>query len=265
MNIASNHSGDTIAILKYPNADLFDKDGRFLSSLEIKDDKGTEDMLLTERGYYLGYFHRHEKYLMSMYSNNNVHLADFVETSTDIIRNPLIAHNGNYLQQDNNYIYCLDIFSSSIYVINKTNPDDMTKYTIDMDNILTEDIAREVADADNKIHEYYHIASYQVYNGIVRGLIERNRDCYECYGFKFSISDKTITLMRHEGLDYDFICNYKGYFYKLVSAEQILSYLDSKNTYLEPQRKFLGKALNFLDGKVSLTDNYYIIKMRLKE
>lgn len=265
MNIAANHRGDTIAILKYPNADLFNKDGKFLSSLVIKDDKGTEDMLLTKSGYYLGYLHRHEKYLMSMYSNNNVHLADFVETSTDIIRSSLIAHNGSYLQQDNNNIYCLDIFNSSIYVINKTNPDDITRYTINMENILTEDIAGKVADDGDKIHEYYHIASYQADNGVVRGLIERNKDYYECYGFKFSISDKTVTLMKHKGLDYDFICNYKGYFYKLVSAEQILSYLDSKNTYLEPQRKFLGNALNSLDGKVSLTDNYYIIKMRSKE
>ena len=262
MSIASTSSGDTVAIVKYPNADLFDGGGKFLSTFEIRDDVGTEDLLMADEGIYVGYYHRQKESIVSLHSWETDGVVDIVRTSNDPIRHPLSQDNGNSLQQDGDKVYCLDIFGSAIYSIDRTNPSDVVKYSLGMDGILTEDIARNAAN-DDDLDGYFHISSYNVCNGVVRGCIERNADSFESYDFKFSTAGGNVSLMRHADMGYLFDCCHSGYFYRIVSAGRILDYMGRKD--MDGVRNLLGDKLNELSGKVSPSDNHYVLKMRPRE
>ena len=141
-------------------------------------------------------------------------------------------------------------------------PGDVVKYSLGMDGILTEDIARNAAN-DDDLYGYFHISSYNVCNGVVRGCIERNADSFESYDFKFSTAGGNVSLMRHADMGYLFDCCHSGYFYRIVSAGRILDYMGRKD--MDGVRNLLGDKLNELSGKVSPSDNHYVLKMRPRE
>lgn len=257
MNIAATRQGDSIAILTYPDAYLYNENGKFFSSLKIIDDKGTEDMLFTNDGIFCGYFHRQEKSLMTFYSKDMKLLANIVETSCNPFGESLGVANGHLLQQDDNNVYCLDVFSSCFYVLDKNNPKNIIKYSFGLDNMLTEEKARK-----EEGDKCYRIYSYQVYKGVVRGVIEYDKGFYD---FQFSISDNKVSFTNHKELDFAFDCSHNGYFYKIVSASNLLEFMDTEKIHKDAIRHLLGEALTTLNGKVSSADNYYIIKMRVKE
>ena len=257
MNIAGTQNGDTIAVLTYPNAHLYSKSGKFLNSIEIKNDQGTEDILLTDNGIYLGYFHRQTKSLMTFYNKNLNHPIFIVETQCNPFGEPLGVANGHLIQQDDNFIYCLDPFNSCFYVVGKDNPEDITKYSFNMDNMLNEEGVR-----CGETDRYKTIYSYQAYKGIIRGVLLHEKGNYD---FKFSLNDKKVELVNHEDLDFLFDCCHAGYYYKVISPIDLLEIMDSQKKYMDPIRHLLGETLNALEGKISPTDNYYIIKMRIKE
>ncbi|MDE5561834.1 MAG: 6-bladed beta-propeller [Bacteroidaceae bacterium] len=259
MNMASNAKGDTVAVINYPEIYLYNADGTFLSALGIENDSGAEDILLTDKGVYLGYFHRQEASLMKLYGKDMKPIADIIETPVAPIGTPLGMDNGHVMQEDGNSIYCLDPFNSCFYVCDKDVPQNVVKYSIGLENMLAETNIRDNTDMGDGI---YRINSYQVCNGVVRGIMEHNAGYYD---FRLSLSDKTATLMHHTDFSYSFDCCRLGYFYKVISASTLLCYMDTGRRYMEPIRKLLGTALSDLEGKVSYADNYYIVKMRQKQ
>ncbi|MBO5313872.1 MAG: 6-bladed beta-propeller [Prevotella sp.] len=264
MNIASSSSSDTIAIIKYPNVNLYALDGNFIKELKINNDKGTEDMLITNDGFFLGYFHRQGECLLNFYDKNFNHVANIIKTSSNPIRSSVSTDRGKHIQEDNNNIYCLDVFSSSLYVISKENLNDITKYSFSMPNMLTEEIVRNISEPE-EILKYFRISSFHVHNDIVRGQIIRDGNEYEVYDFKFNISDTSVKLMKHVDMGYMFDCSHSGYFYQILSSQQLLNYMDKSKGHMEPIRQLYGDAIKKLEGQISHTDNYYIVKMKALE
>lgn len=257
-NIASTYKGDTIAMMDFLNINLYNIDGKYLSSYPIKNENGPEDIFFTNNGFFLGFFHRQKEGILSfndMYMGNKVYI---VETPVNPTGYPLGIDNVQLIQQDGNQIICLDVLSSSFFVFDVNNPKKITKYTFGLDNQLTEDKARK----DVEEEDMFSITSYQIYNGVIRGIVESQNKFYD---FKFGLYDKTVKLMNHRDLNYSFDCCHSGYFYKILPAGAIIDFMDMKKKYMEPTRALLGKALSKLEGNISPTDNYYIIKMRLKK
>jgi len=257
MNIAGTQKGDKIAVLTYPNAYLYDNKGKYLNSIIIKNDQGTEDVLLTDNGIYFGYFHRQERSLMTFYSTEGSYKTKIILTPCKPFGESLGVANGHLLQQDDENVYCLDVFNSCFYVVAKENPQDITKYSFNLDNMLNENSAR-----NGETEKYSRVYSYQVCKGVIRGVIMHSKGSYD---FKFTLTDNKVELVNHNDLDFSFDCCHAGYFYKVVSPIDLLDFMDTKKQHMGPIRHLLGEALKKLDGTISMTDNYYIIKMRVKE
>lgn len=256
MNVGATTNGDTVAVVGYPDILLYGANGRYLTSLPLENNNGVEDVLFTNEGLYLGYFHRQEKSMMSLYDKGTMkHVADIIETPVDPIGTPLGVDNGHILQEDCDKVYCLDVLNSCIYVSDK-NTGKVVKYTIGLDEMLKEKDVREKADTEETA---YRITSYQACDGVIRGVIDHG-DGY--YDFKFSLSGKTIDIMHHNDLNYSFDCCHSDCFYFLVSANMLLDYMNKD--YMDSIRKMLGNTLDKRKGNISPTDNYYLIKMRLK-
>lgn len=256
-NMAASSSGDTIIMIDIPNVYLYDGNGRYLSTLPIKNRNGIEDVFWADNGLLLGYFHRQNAGILSFYDKHLEKKEDIISTSVAPIGYSFATANRNLIQKDGDIIFCLDGLTSSFYAINIKNSKDVTKYSFKLNDILTEEKARASVNVD----EMFHLCSYQIYNGIVRGVIAKRTECYD---FKFCLTGKTVELMHHKDLDYSFDCCHSGFFYKIVSAGELLDFMDKSKVYMEPIRALLGNALSELEGKVSPTDNYYVIKMRLK-
>lgn len=256
-NIAVSSSGDTIIMIDIPNVNLYDGNGKYLSTLPIKNRSGIEDVFWADNGLFLGYFHRQNTGVLSFYDKHLEKKEDIIRTSVAPIGYPFGTANSNFIQKDGDIMFCLDGLTSSFYAINLKNSKNVTKYSFKLNDILTEEKARASVDVD----EVFHLYSYQIYNGIVRGVIAKSTECYD---FKFSLTGKTVELMHHKDFDYSFDCCNSGFFYKIVSAGELLDFMDKSKVYMEPIRTLLGNALSELEGKISLTDNYYVIKMRLK-
>ena len=71
--------------------------------------------------------------------------------------------------------------------------------------------------------------------------------------------------MHHSDKSYGFDCNFKGYFYQIVPAYFMLDYIDLKKRHLESMRNLFKDKLEGFRGKVSMSDNYYIMKMKIRE
>lgn len=258
LNIAANSNGDTVAIIGCPDINLYSADGRYNGSLSIDNSNGVEDMIFTDRGVYLGYFHRQSQSMLSLYDAGSMkHVSDFVETPINPIGEPLGVNNGQILQTDGNNVYCLDVLNSCIYVLDKHAHSKVTRYKIDYDKMLSENEIRE-----NPATEASRIVSYIAHDGIVRGLIEHSKGYYD---FKFALHGQTIELANHMDWDYSFDCCHSNRLYRAVPANTIIEYLDKNKMYMEPVRKLLGKSLSDIAGQVAPTDNYYIIKFRVCE
>lgn len=259
LNMGATANGDTVAVVGYPEILLYAANGRYLASLPVKDNNGVEDVLFADGRLYLGYFHRQEKCMMSLYESRSMeHVADMIETPVDPIGASLGVDNGHLLQEDGGKVYCPDVLNSCFYVCDKSSTGDVAKYSIGLEEMLREKDVRDNADTEEKA---YRIASYQACDGVVRGVIEHGKGYYD---FRFALSDKTVDIMRHNDWDYSFDCCHSGSFYTVVSASTLLDYMDKDKKYMEPVRKLLGNTLGEMEGKVSPTDNYYLIKMRLK-
>lgn len=258
MNLASNAKGDTVAIVSYPGIYLYDADGNFLSMPDIENCSGAEDMLLTDKGMYLGYFHRQETSVMKLLGNDMKPVTSIVETPVNPVGAPLGVDNGHIMQEDGKELYCLDALNSCFYVCDKYMAQNVMKYSIGLDNMQTEaDIRSNTGATDGT----YRICSYQACDGVVRGVAEHDAGYYD---FRLDLQNHTATFMHHTDFSYSFDCCRYGYFYKVITASTLLDYMDKDKRYMESIRTLLGKALSDLDGKVSYSDNHYIIKMRLR-
>ena len=257
-DIAATSKGDTIVMVNIPDICLYNKEGKYLSSLPIKNEKGIENILFTDNAIYLGYFHRQENSVMAVYNKEAKRVADIVETQCDPIRKTLGVDNASLLQQDGDYVICLDALNSCFYVSNKNNLKDVTKYSFKYEEMLTEDIARKSVEDDEGL---FRITSYQFHDGIVRGIISNNTEYYD---FKFHLSANTVDFMHHKEYDYSFACNHSGSFYYIVSTDVLLYYMDKSNPSHSPICELLSDAFSELQGKILRTDNFYVIKMHVK-
>jgi len=256
INIASNERGDTVAILSYPSIYLYSGSGNYLSTLDVKNDNGAEDLLITESGYYLGYFHNQGEGVVSIYDKELSHITDLIKTSGKPTSNTLNVDNGHIIQQDSDYIYCLDPLKFCFYVSKDNNPNDVTKYSFRLRESMGYSNITDGNDANKP-----HIVSYQVHNGVIRGVVESPSGFYD---FRSALLSGKVVLMRHCDLNYAFDCCHHGYFYKIVDATTLQDYLNKDKRHMEPIRKLLGKNLSDLADKVTLNDNAYIMRMRLK-
>lgn len=257
-DIATTEKGDTIVMVNIPDICLYNKEGKYLFSLPLKNEKGIESILLTDNNIYLGFFHRQENSIIKVFSKDAKKAKDIIETPCDPIRKTLGVDNITLVQQDNDIIICLDAFDSSFYVCSKKNPQDIKRYSFRLKDMLTEDVSRKPEDDDNGI---FRITSYQIYNGIVRGTVTNNIDYYD---FKFNLSGTVVEFTHHKEFDFSFACNHSGFFYYLLPADALMDYMDKKKTYLNPIRELLDENLSKMEGKILNTDNFYIIKMRAK-
>lgn len=259
-NVATSFSGDTVVMIDIPDIKLYDSDGKYLSSLPIKNTIGVEDIFLTDKGAFLGYFHRQGTGIMSFYDKSFKNKKDIIKTPVNPFGYTWGAGNLNFIQKDRNTILCLDGLTTSFYAFDINSPEDVTRYSFHLDGVLTEEEARKNMGTEEV--ELFTVYSFLIYNGVVRGVILKNGECYD---FEFSLSGKTVELIHHKGLGYSFDCCHSGFFYKIVTAEDLLDFMDESKRYMEPIRELLGNSLSNLKGKISPTDNHYVIKMRLKE
>lgn len=256
-DFSATSKGDTVIMVNIPDICLYNKDGKYLSSLPIKNEKGIENILITDNDIYFGYFHRQEKSVMTVFNKDTNKITEIIDTPCDPIRKTLGVDNANLLQHDGDNVICLDAINSCFYVSKKKNPSDVTKYFFELNSMLTEDMARKGVD-DNGL---FRITSYQVQNGIVRGLISNDTEYYD---FKFHLSSNAVELMHHKEFDYSFASSHSGFFYYLVPADVLMRYMDKSSSYHHPICELLGDAFSELEGKILHTDNYYVIKMRAK-
>lgn len=254
-NIGADADGDTIIISNYSGIKYYTGDGQYLSTIEVESGNGPEDILLSDEGLYCGYFHRQGDCLMTLCNPSLKKIVDYIPTKCASFGTPLSVNNGNLIQKDNTLVYCLDVFSSSIYVTD-VNTKVVNRYFIKYDGILTEESARDLYHAS----DHSQIVCFQAYKDMVRGMIDTNKGSYD---FRFSLSDQTFDIMNHCDLNYSFDCRYKDCFYKILSPADLLNFLDEEKRYMRPIRKLLAEPLSSIKETLTEGDNLYVLKMRV--
>lgn len=181
-------------------------------------------------------------------------ITDFIPTKSSPFGTPLGVDNGNLIQKDDTLVYCLDVFSSSIYVTD-VNTQSVSRYSIKFDGALTEKTAKNLYYPN----EYSQIACFQAYRDVVRGMIDTSKGSYD---FRFSLSSQTFDILNHCDLNYSFDCRYKDCYYKLLSPIDLLNFLNEEKRYMDPIRKLLAEPLSAIKETITEEDNLYVLKMR---
>lgn len=263
-NFNTNESGDTIAVLLHKGVNLYDKSGRFLSKFEFKkNDEFWDDIIMLDGNILLASYHRNTDNLMSLCTNAGEEIATLVSQENNLL--PMIPVSHNQLQQDSERICFYDYASSSFY-ITKKNSGEIKRVKLKSDNILTEELMREEKNLNT---EYDHVVSFVYNDGIIRGrLAFRNANGNTLLlNFRIDIDKGIICLKRTYGIGYNFIAVHDGFAYSLVSPSFLLDLKNPKNKRPTTQRLLeqYSKVLNQLPDSVKETDNYYLLKMKLKE
>lgn len=253
-NIGANTVGDTIIISNYSGIKYYTGRGQYLSTIEVESGKGPEDILLSDEGLYCGYFHRQGDCLMTLCNPELRKITDFIPTKSSPFGTPLGVDNGNLIQKDDTLVYCLDVFSSSIYVTD-VNTQSVSRYSIKFDGALTEKTAKNLYYPN----EYSQITCFQAYKDVVRGMIDTSKGSYD---FRFSLSSQTFDILNHCDLNYSFDCRYKDCYYKLLSPIDLLNFLNEEKRYMDPIRKLLAEPLSAIKETITEEDNLYVLKMR---
>ena len=178
--------------------------------------------------------------------------------SADLIRD-IPSSWRNVVQKDGKRICYYDYYTSTFYIFNLENMSDSKCYSLHSPNILTEDKMRN---GNSDSYDYDHLVSFVFEDSIIWGIFKYQEIWYD---LKLDVNTGLCLLNHHIDMSYNFLCSHNGWYYCGFEPGDLLHIIDTKNNMYSATRKLLENALKPFAGKISDSDNYYILRMRKKK
>lgn len=271
-NMGATSTGDTVAVIDFlRQIQFYDSTGKYLFSKDDDEIRDVDDILISSNGYYLATFLRSKNNMLTCYDKN------FQEKATKITLDTLKFYgfwntaNSQCLQENNESICCLDVFSSTFHILKPDASDDINSYVLSNEWMLTNERAYECGIHDEKYGRVfcYVLSDDNVIRGVIRTPSMRLID------FRLNLETAQLELIRHlDNNGYLFACYHNGYFYQIWEPTQILHMIDPENEpeddkKLDPHmyrmREMLMDAIEPIKESIQKDDNPYILRMRLKQ
>lgn len=259
VNFCANSVGDTVAIMDYNYVKFYDNNGVFLRAEPLKGTYQWQGFLYTDNGFFLSTSNRGLETVLIQYTNNFKIDTCIIESPTVNVIRDIPSSCQNLIQINGNKICYYDYYTSTLFVINIADMKDSKRYTFHSPNILTEDKMRS---GKFDSFDLDHLESFVFEDSVVWG---RFKYCEDVYDFRLDVKTDSCILNRHVDFGYYFQCSYKGWYYLAIEPSMLLHILDSENCGQNSTRKLLENALKPFAGKISDSDNYYILRMRKKK
>ena len=260
-NCCSNTAGDTIAVLQHNSVSFYSGKGAFLGNMSFGNNEYWDDILLWNGNLLLASYHRNTGHLFSKRDLKGNVLANYVEQPNDLLR--LTPSVVNQLQQDEKTICFYDYPTSTFYLIDK-NTESIKTISLKSNHITSESQVRE---SNAHAIDHDHFTSYTYDSGIIRGNLN-----YISEGEVMSLNSKIDTqtmdmkLMRSNGRVYDFMAAHDGCFYSLLPSALLMGIqqMDISEVGYSEILKILKEAAVSLSYNIQETDNFYLLKMKIR-
>lgn len=256
MDIAANEKGDTVVIMTLTDFKQYDSFGKFLFSSPIEEDQRWECVVNVPMGYACCRNYRGTEYLAALYDKKFSSKHDLIQTSNELVTGEA-PFATNQLQCDGKYLCYWDMFNSEFYVSVLGCSDSTRRYSLCSDKMISLDTIEE------KGRDY--VSSYILNNGKIRGRMVYHG---ESIGFEIDLGADTFSFCDAGGLFLSFKDYHKGYYYSIVKPSDLLFFMNDEYTFVTkhtPSVEALRKAFSRYRDELSELDNYYLLKMRVKE
>lgn len=259
VNFCANSVGDTVAIMDYNYVKFYDNNGVFLRAEPLKGTYQWQGFLYTDNGFFLSTSNRGLESVLTQYTNNFKIDTCIIESPTVNVIRDIPSSWQNLIQINGNKICYYDYYTSTLFVINIADMKDSKRYTFHSPNILTEDKMRN---GNTDSYDYDHLVSFVFEDSIIWGIFKYQEIWYD---LKLDVNTDLCLLNHHIDMSYNFLCSHNGWYYCGFEPGDLLHIIDSKNNMYSSTRKFLENVLKPFAGKISDSDNYYILRMRKKK
>lgn len=254
-NFSATDKGDTITLLEYNTIKRFRSDGTFISSQTIDGEYGWDDLLMVKDGMMMGTYHRGYDHLLTMYNWKDKETRSFFPTNSEILKGSVWTING--LQKAGNKVCFLDMFSSTFYIIDLNHPEEMRSISLSSPQMLTEEVARTKKDYLNMNYDF--VSDFTFSGDVILGSMHYKESSYD---FRIDLKKNEFTFLDHIGFNYNNLYYHNGYFYKVITQNRMIEYLNVKFPYMKETKKIIEKAFKSDSIHVTELDNYYILKMK---
>ena len=251
-DMSSNRKGDSVLVMTFDDYMLYDANGKYVSSSEIKENVRLENVEITSNGIASSRNYRGNEWQVVFLDKDFNHVSNAVSVNPAcVVKNPPFVFNA--LQSCGTGLCYLDQYESVFYIFDGNNS--LRKsYTLVSDNMIT---------FDAKDDEKKDMVVYYVYTGerIIGEIIYNNEWCYfeidtENDSFRFGGKERPTFL----SLDY-----YDGYYYAVVSAAQMMNLTNEKMGFMNPvypSLDYIRRAFAPYKENLDENDNYFVVKYK---
>ena len=256
MDIAANGRGDTVAIMTLTDLKQYDANGKFIASYSFDEKQRWENLLYTPDGFVCSRNYRGTDCLVAMYDKGFTSIQKIVLTDEAVVTGEP-PYADNILQNDDKYLCYMDMFNSRFYVSEWKDLSHPHCYMLKSERMMTLNNVQE------KGRDY--IYSYILADHVIKGRMLYKNDSR---GFEINLEKKTFRFCDEEGLFVSFKDYYNSYYYSIVTPAELLRKMDEGKTFLNhftPSIDSLRKAFKPYKDSLSEENNYYILRMKIKE
>ncbi len=244
---------DTVYVLQYDKMKIYDINGRYIRTIELDNGNHWERIISSEKGFVCSSYYTGVQNLVSVCDKDLKTLYSFVNTEEKTfsdfpyLRNPIWCSHGKI-------IYC-NFFNSSFYVSEEGNSS-VICYNILSDRKMT----LEKAIAGKRRSEDLFL-TYAYDGNCIWGYMNYNKRFCR---YVFDISNDDFSVFLSTDILPEFHAYRDGYYYSLVSANDVLSIAKFAETKKGGGNERLYELFSPFMNKVTDGDNYFVLKLRKK-
>lgn len=262
-DITINPYEKKVLVLYYNKIKIYDYEGKFQKEVELdKNEPYNYKIESVKNGYVMSTRYEGFQYLVQLYDKDFQMQKRMVHVGKKRLTCNAPCFGRMSLDYDGKNVYFYDAYDSKFYIFNPENPDSLNCYSIKDENLLT---FEKVEDADKK---HKDLDCDEIFHGFCTN--NKSFGCYiidHSFGvYIYDFANKKYDVYR----SFDWLPNlieYRdGYYYAILSAEDVINIKIGLNTYPD-QRPYqiFEDAVSKFKEPLTLESNYVLVRMKLKE